>query len=256
MNTVELSLGSCKPFEFMAPWRSIKAVCANDFALDLGTANTLIYTGEQGIVVNQPSVIAVEEISDKVLAVGHAAKEMLGKTSRAIRCIRPMKDGVVADSQMTALMMRQFLRTARRRRCLFKPQVVIGVPGGTTQVEKRAVIEALHVAGARAVKLVEEPMAAAIGAGLPVDKSIGSMIVDIGGGTTEVAVLTRNETLYSHSIRVAGDEMDEAIQRHLQKNHHLQIGILEAERIKLVIGSALPSGKRRFATVCGRDLST
>ena len=255
MNTVELSLATCKPFEPAAFWRSLRAVCTNDLALDLGTANTLVYSREEGIVLNQPSVIAVDQISGKALAVGHAAKEMLGKTSQAIRCVRPIKDGVIADFQMTALMMRHMLEQARRR-TLFKPKVVIGVPCGTTQVEKRAVIDAALQAGVREVKLMEEPMAAAIGAGLPVDKPFGNMIVDIGGGTTEVAVLTRSETLYSHSIRVAGDEMDEAIQRHLHKNYHLQIGLLEAERVKWAIGSALPFGKRCLTAVCGRDLET
>lgn len=237
------------------PRALFSSLWSSDMAMDLGTANTLIYMRNRGIVLNEPSVVAVSE-NGRPLAVGHAAKEMFGKTSRSVRCIRPMKDGVIADFEMTAMMIKYMIKTASRRWSLARPKLVIGVPSGITQVEKRAVIDAAHHSGIRDVRLVEEPMAAALGCGLPVDQSVGNMIVDIGGGTTEVAILTMGETIYSHSIRVAGDEMDEAIQRFVQRSYGLQIGIMEAERIKLIIGSALPFGKARFTTVYGRDLST
>lgn len=229
---------------------------SNDMAMDLGTANTLVYMKNRGIILNEPSVVAVDEETGKPLAVGHAAKEMYGKTSRAIRCVRPMKDGVIADFEMTTLMIRFMIRQVCRRWSLRKPKMVIGVPCGITQVEKRAVIDAALCSGISAVMLTEESMAAAIGAGLPIDRPVGNMIVDIGGGTTEVAVIAMNGTIYSHSIRVAGDEMDEAVQRKIKKETGVQIGIFEAERIKLILGEALPSGKSRSITVFGRDLST
>ncbi|MBX7137393.1 MAG: rod shape-determining protein [Oligoflexia bacterium] len=229
---------------------------SHDMAMDLGTANTLVYVRNRGIILNEPSVVAVDEESGKAVAVGNAAKRMFGKTSRAVRCIRPMKDGVIADFDMTSLMIDFMLRQARRSRSVHKPRIVIGVPSGITQVEKRAVIDAALASGVREVMLVEEPMAAALGADLPVEKPVGNMVVDIGGGTTEVAIISLNGTLYSHSIRVAGDEMDEAIQREVKRHFGLQIGIFEAERIKLVIGSALPFGKARSITSCGRELAT
>jgi rod shape-determining protein MreB len=225
-------------------------------AMDLGTANTLIYVKHKGIVLNEPSVVAVEESSGSVVAVGQRAKEMFGKTATSIRCVRPMKDGVIADFERTSRMIDYMLSQVRERWSLRKPRIVIGVPSGITQVEKKAVIDAAMKAGAADVFLVEEPMAAALGAGLPVDRPVGNMIVDIGGGTTEVAILSLNGTLYSHSIRVAGDELDEAIQRQMKRLYGLQIGIFEAERIKMVIGSALPFGKPRTMTVCGRDGKT
>jgi rod shape-determining protein MreB len=181
---------------------------------------------------------------------------MFGKTATSIRCVRPMKDGVIADFERTSRMIDYMLSQVRERWSLRKPRIVIGVPSGITQVEKKAVIDAAMKAGAADVFLVEEPMAAALGAGLPVDRPVGNMIVDIGGGTTEVAILSLNGTLYSHSIRVAGDELDEAIQRQMKRLYGLQIGIFEAERIKMVIGSALPFGKPRTMTVCGRDGKT
>lgn len=232
------------------------AFWSNDLAMDLGTANTLIYTKRRGIILNEPSLVAVSEDSGKPLAVGHAAKKMFGKTSRGIRCVRPMKDGVIADFEMTSLMIKYMIQSVRHHWTFNRPRIVIGVPSGITQVEKRAVIDAAMYSGVRQVMLVEEPMAAALGAGLPVDKPIGNMVVDIGGGTTEVAILSLNGTLYSHSIRVAGDEMDEAIQRHIKRLFSLQVGIFEAERIKLVIGSALPFGKPRSVQVYGRDTAT
>lgn len=234
--------------------RSLFGPC--DMAMDLGTANTLIYVRDQGIIVNEPSIVAVEEDTDRPVAVGGNAKRMFGKTSRSIRCVRPMKDGVIADFEITTLMIKYMLQQAHRRWTVRRPRIVIGVPPEITQVEKRAVIDAALCSGSREVLLVEEPMAAALGLELPVDKSVGNMVVDIGGGTTDVAIITANATLYSHSIRVAGDEMDEAIQRHLQRNFNLQVGVFEAERVKLVIGSALPFGTPRNTTVFGRDVAS
>jgi rod shape-determining protein MreB len=229
---------------------------STDLAMDLGTANTLIYAKHRGIILNEPSVVAIDEVTGKAVAVGHTAKEMYGKTSRAIRCVRPMKDGVIADFEMTTLMIQYMLKQVGRGWSLNKPKIVIGVPSGITQVEKRAVIDAALCSGISAVMLAEESMAAAIGAGLPVDRPVGNMILDIGGGTSEVAVIAMNGTVYSQSIRVAGDEMDEAIQRRIKKETGIQIGIFEAERIKLILGSALPFGKTRSITVFGRDLAT
>ena len=255
MSTVELSVPLLKPIEIPSPLRKLRALWSSDLAMDLGTANTLIYMRNRGIVLNEPSVVAVDEHTGKTVAVGHAAKEMYGKTSSAIKCVRPMKDGVIADFENTALMIQHMLRQVRRGIALRRPNIVIGIPSGITQVEKRAVIDAAMTAGVSEVMLVEEPMAAALGTGLPVDKAVGNMIVDIGGGTTEVAIISLNSTLYSHSIRVAGDEMDEAIQRQMRKLYGLQIGVFEAERVKLVIGSALPLGKPRTILVSGRDIA-
>ncbi len=245
-----------RPFEIPIPRALFGRFWGGDMAMDLGTANTLIYVKHRGIVLNEPSVVAVEESSGKVVAVGQRAKEMFGKTATSIRCVRPMKDGVIADFERTSLMIDYMLGQVRERWSLRRPRIVIGVPSGITQVEKKAVIDAAMNAGAADVLLVEEPMAAALGAGLPVDRPVGNMIIDIGGGTTEVAILSLNGTLYSHSIRVAGDELDEAIQRQMKRMFGLHIGIFEAERIKMVIGSALPFGKMRTMTVCGRDGQT
>ncbi|NDC39296.1 MAG: rod shape-determining protein, partial [Proteobacteria bacterium] len=260
MSTVELNTPLLQPIEIPSPLRILKNLWSNDIAMDLGTANTLIYARGRGIVLNEPSIVAVDERSGKAVAVGHAAKEMYGKTSAAVRCIRPMKDGVIADFENTAVMIEYMLRQVRGKTnwggfSLRRPRIVIGVPSGITQVEKRAVIDAATSTGISEVMLMEESMAAALGSGLPVDQSVGNMIIDIGGGTTEVAIITLNSTLYSHSIRVAGDEMDEAIQRLLRKSYGLQVGIFEAERVKLVIGSALPLGKQRTILVSGRDLT-
>ncbi len=260
MSTVGLSVALPDTLEIGADSRSFLSYfsrfwCA-DMAMDLGTANTLIYMRKRGIIVNEPSVVAVDESTGKALAVGNNAKRMFGKTSQAIRCVRPMKDGVIADFDMTALMIDYMLRQAKKGWSLYSPRIVIGVPSGITQVEKKAVIDAAHCSGVRDVMLVEESMAAALGADLPVDKAVGNMVVDIGGGTTEVAILSMNSTLYSHSIRVAGDEMDEAIQRELRRQLGIQVGIFEAERIKLVIGSALPFGKPRSIKVYGREFAT
>ena len=261
MSTVELNLAIPHHLEIAsAPrfaWRDLlSSFWSADLAMDLGTANTLIYARSRGIIVNEPSVVAVDEQSGDAVAVGHEAKRMFGKTAMSIKCVRPMKDGVIADFEMTSLMINYMLRQANRRWSLHKPRIVIGVPSGITQVEKRAVIDAALRSGVREVMLVEESMAAALGAGLPVDKPVGNMIVDIGGGTTEVAILSMNATLYSHSIRVAGDEMDEAIQREVKRRFGLQIGIFEAERIKLVIGSALPFGKPQMINSYGREIAS
>jgi rod shape-determining protein MreB len=232
---------------------TMKGLWASDLAMDLGTANTLIYRRGEGIVLNEPSVVAIDDDTGKVLAVGQSAKEMYGKTASQIKCIRPMKDGVIADFGKATLMIESFLNRVRKGFSLRSPRIVIGVPSGITQVEKRAVIDAAGAAGCGEVLLIEEPMAAALGAELPVDRPGGNMIVDIGGGTTEVALLSFNSTLYSQSIRVAGDEMDEAIQKLLWRGYGLQIGVFEAERIKMMIGSAMSIGRPRTMMVTGRD---
>ncbi|MBX7145332.1 MAG: rod shape-determining protein [Oligoflexia bacterium] len=257
MNTAGLSVPFLRPFTLSSGTvEFLRSFWSADLAMDLGTANTLIYVKNRGIVLNEPSVVAIDEDTNKPLALGHSAKEMFGKTSQAIRCLRPMKDGVIADFEMTTLMISHMLGQVTKRWSLRRPRIVIGVPSGITQVEKKAVIDAALSSGAARVMLVEEPMAAALGAGLPVERAVGSMIVDIGGGTTEVAILSMNSTVYSHSIRVAGDELDEAVQRSLRRSFGLQVGIFEAERIKLLLGSALPSGNPRSLTVFGRDAST
>lgn len=256
MSTARLSLPFIEHTELSVARRFWGSMIPQDLAMDLGTANTLIYVRQRGIVLNEPSVVAVDQETNQAVAIGHEAKEMYGKTSRNIRCVRPMKDGVIADFDMTALMIRHMLGQVRARNIWRRPRIVIGVPSGITQVEKRAVIDAAMRSGAGEVMLVDEPMAAAIGTGLPIDRAVGNMIVDIGGGTTEVAIISMGGTLYSHSIRVAGDEMDEAVQRHLRRSHGILVGIFEAERAKLVIGSALPSGQSRSMKVFGRDITT
>lgn len=260
MATVELSAPFSSPLKGRADsslWQSIlSSLKAEDLAVDLGTANTLVYMKDFGIVVNEPSVVAVDQETGKPVAVGAHAKRMFGKTSRAIRCIRPMKDGVIADFRITTLMISTFLAHVHRRWSLLRPRVVVGVPSEITQVEKRAVIDAVLHCGAKEVLLVEESMAAALGAGLPIDRPISNMIVDIGGGTTDVAIIASHATLYSQSIRVAGDEMDEAIQRAMQRELGLQIGIFEAERIKMVLGSAMPLASPRSSVVYARDITS
>ena len=256
MGSVGLSLPLGTAREFL-PWRRMwQFVRPTDLAMDLGTANTLIFVKHQGIILNEPSAVAVDSDTGAVVGIGHNARKMHGKTARSIRCVRPMKDGVIADFDMTTLMIQHMLAQVTRRHSLVKPRIVIGVPSEITQVEKRAVIEAAMRAGVREVLLVEEPMAAALGVGLPISEPVGNMIVDIGGGTTDVAIIAMNGTMYSHSIRVAGDEMDESIQRYLRRRHGLLIGIFEAERIKLIIGSALPFGRTRTTNVYGRDVAT
>lgn len=227
-----------------------------DLAMDLGTANTLIYMRSHGVVLNEPSVVAVREDDMKPIAVGKTAKAMYGKTSRNIRCVRPLKDGVIADFDMTHLMIRDFVTRVTKRWQLRRPRMLVSVPSGITMVEKRAVIDAAMSSGARHVHLMEEPMAAAIGSGILVNEAGGHMIVDIGGGTTEVAVITLGSTAYSESVRIAGDEMDEAIENFIRRAFNLQIGIFEAERVKLTIGSAMPMSETREMKIYGRDLTT
>jgi len=230
---------------------------SNDLAIDLGTATTLTFVRGKGIVANEPSVVAVQRGASgtkKVLAVGKEAKEMLGRTPGNIVAIRPMKDGVIADFEVTEAMLRYFIQKAHNRRTLVRPRIIICVPSGITEVEKRAVRDSALAAGAREVYLIEEPMAAAIGAGLPITEPSGNMIVDIGGGTTEVAVISLAGIVFSKSIRVAGDKMDEAIVGFIKRKYNLLIGERTAEHIKKEIGSAYPLDEILTIEVKGRDL--
>ena len=230
---------------------------SNDLAIDLGTANTLVYVKGIGIVTNEPSVVAVQRDArggKKILAVGKEAKEMLGRTPGSIVAIRPMKDGVIADFEITEAMLRYFIERAHNRRTMVKPRIIICVPYGITEVEKRAVKESAESAGAREVYLIEEPMAAAIGAGLPITEPSGSMIVDIGGGTTEVAVISLAGIVFSKSVRVGGDKMDEAIVNYLKRKYNLLIGERTAEHIKISIGTAYPDENIQTMFVKGRDM--
>jgi len=230
---------------------------SNDLAIDLGTATTLVFVKGKGIVSCEPSVVAVKKDGrgyGKILAVGKEAKEMLGRTPGSIVAIRPMKDGVIADFETTEAMLRYFITKAHNRRTLVKPRIVICVPSGITEVEKRAVKESAESAGAREVYLIEEPMAAAIGAGLPITEPSGNMIVDIGGGTTEVAIIALAGIVYSESVRVGGDKMDEAIIQHMKRKYNLLIGERTAELIKVTIGSAYPTDEVLYMDVKGRDL--
>ena len=215
-----------------------------------------MYVKGLGIVLNEPSVVAVDAETDEILAVGSAAKQMYGKTSRAVRCIRPMRDGVIADFRITSEMIRYMLNAVRTRWSLIKPRAIIGVPSDITQVEKRAVLDAALSAGMRQVYLVEESMAAAVGSSLPVDQPIGSMVVDIGGGTTEIAIVSLSGTMYSFAIRIAGDKMDEAIQRYIRQKCGLEISIFEAERAKVTVGSLLRHAPLLTMTVYGRDVAS
>jgi rod shape-determining protein MreB len=228
-----------------------------DLAIDLGTATTLIYEKGRGIVCCEPSVVAVQKDArgvKKVHAVGTEAKDMLGRTPGHIQAVRPLRDGVIADFEVTEAMLRHFIQKVSRRKTLVKPRIIICVPFGITEVEKRAVRESAESAGAREVFLIEEPMAAAIGAGLPVIEPTGSMVVDIGGGTTEVAVISLAGIVYSHSVRVAGDKMDEAVSAYLKRKYNLAIGEQTAEKIKIAIGNAYPSEEVSYMEVKGRDL--
>ena len=227
---------------------------SNDIGIDLGTANTLVYVRGQGIVLNEPSVVAIEKQTGKVLAIGSAAKEMTGRTPGGIEAIRPLKDGVIADFEISEKLIADFIRRVVRHKFLMKPRVVISVPSGITEVEKRAVRDSAENAGAREVYLIQEPMAAAIGVGLPVDQPSGSMIIDIGGGTSEIAVIALNGIVNDISIRVAGDELSDAIIMYLKKNYNLLIGELSAEDIKIKIGSAFPLDKELSMEIKGRDL--
>jgi rod shape-determining protein MreB len=230
---------------------------SNDLAIDLGTATTLTYVKGKGIVAHEPSVVAVQKDpsgAKKVLAVGKEAKEMLGRTPGNITAVRPLKDGVIADFEVTEAMLRYFITRAHNRKALVRPRIIVGVPSGITEVEKRAVRDSALAAGAREVYLIEEPMAAAIGAGLPITEPSGNMIVDIGGGTTEVAVISLAGIVCKRSIRVGGDKMDEAIIQHLKRKYNLLIGERTAENIKKSIGTAYPQDEVTTMEVKGRDL--
>lgn len=230
---------------------------SNDLAVDLGTSNTLIYAKAKGVVCDEPSVVTVQSDGRggrKILAVGREAKDMLGRTPGQVTAIRPIKDGVIADFDVTEAMLRYFITKAHNRRTMVKPRIVICVPNGITEVEKRAVRESAESAGAREVYLIEEPMAAAIGADLPVAEASGNMIVDIGGGTTEVAVISLAGIVYSRSIRVGGDKMDESIIQHIKRRYNLLIGERTAEEIKVNIGNAYPFEEPQVMSIKGRDM--
>jgi rod shape-determining protein MreB len=227
---------------------------SSDIGIDLGTANTLVFVKDQGIVLREPSVVAVQQGTNRVLAVGNEAKRMLGRTPGNIVAIRPLKDGVIADFEITEAMLRHFISKVHNRRRMVRPRVVVAVPSGITEVEKRAVKDSATHAGAREVYLIEEPMAAAIGVGLPVQDAAGNMIVDIGGGTTEVALISLSGIVFSRSVRVAGDELDEAITNYMKRAYNLMIGERTAEEIKIKIGSAYKLEKEVGLEVKGRDL--
>ena len=233
---------------------SLLGYFTNDISIDLGTANTLIYVKGRGIVLNEPSVAAVDKNTGKIIAVGAEAKSMLGRTPGEIEAIRPLKDGVIADFETTEALLRELIGKVMKRRFLVRPRIMVCVPSGITEVEKQAVKESATQAGAREVYLLEEPMAAAIGVGLPVQESSGNMIVDIGGGTTEVAVLSLSGIVYSRSVRVAGDELDEAIIIYLRRAYNLVVGERTAEEVKIRIGSAAPLKKELSMEVKGRDI--
>ena len=238
---------------------SILGVFSNDLAIDLGTANTCVYLKGKGLVLREPSVVAVKKDNrgnKVVLAVGHDAKRMLGRVPGNIEAIRPMKDGVIADFEVTEAMLRHFIAKALKSRRLVRPRIMVCVPTGITQVEKRAVRESAESAGAREVYLIEEPMAAAIGADLPIQEPISNMVVDIGGGTTEVAVISLSGIVYSRSVRVGGDKMDEAIMTHVKRKYNMLIGETSAENIKINIASAYPLDPEQQMDVKGRDLVT
>ena len=232
----------------------IAGMFSTDLAVDLGTANTLVYVKGKGIVLREPSVVAVSQGNGKVLAVGAEAKQMLGRTPGNIQAIRPMKDGVIANFEITESMIRHFIQKVHNRKALVRPRIIIAVPSGITQVEKRAVRDSAESAGAREVYLIEEPMAAAIGVGLPVQEPSGNMIVDIGGGTTEVAVISMSGIVFSKSVRVAGDVMDEVIVNYIKKKYNLLIGERTAENIKIKIGNVHPTGNDESFEGKGRDL--
>jgi rod shape-determining protein MreB len=238
------------PFDALFGWLS------NDLAIDLGTANTLVFVKGKGIVLREPSVVAIRKDArtNKVLAVGKEAKMMLGRTPGNIVAVRPIKDGVIADFEVTEAMLRYFINKVHNRRTLVHPRIIISVPSGITQVEKRAVKESAESAGAREVYLIEEPMAAAIGAGLPITEPTASMVVDIGGGTTEVAVISLAGIVYSSSLRVAGDKMDESILHYIKRKHNLAIGEHTAEVIKTTIGNVMPEPPYDTMQIKGRDL--
>ncbi len=229
-------------------------VIGRDMGIDLGTATTLIYVKGKGIVLEEPSIVAIDKENNKVLAVGREAKRMVGRTPENIEAVRPLKDGVIADFEITEKMLRYFIQKVHKNIAFARPKIVICVPSGITPVEKKAVVETTEQAGARAAYIIEEPMAAAIGTGLPIDKPSGSMIIDIGGGTSEVAVISLGAIIVSQSLRIGGDEMDEAIIYYLKKEHNLFLGERTAEKVKMEIGSAFPLENEKKMEINGRDL--
>lgn len=240
--------------QFSAFFRKFTERFSNDVAIDLGTSTTLIYVKSKGIQLYEPSIVAIEENSQNVVAVGSEAKKMLGRTPEGVRAIRPMKDGVIADFDIVEIMLKHFIAMVQKKRLFVRPRVIICVPSGITEVEKRAVRDSVEATGAREIYLISEPIAAAIGVGLPVDAPTGNMIVDIGGGTTEIAVVALSGVVNVNSIRIAGDEMDEAIINYVKKNYNLIIGEQTAEMIKIKIGSAYATGKDEIMEAKGRDL--
>ena len=229
---------------------------STDIAMDLGTANTLVYIKDEGIVLNEPSIVAVSDNGEKVEAVGLEAKQMFGRTPGGLQTIRPMKDGVIADFNVTNRMITYFIKKILKKNWLIKPRIMIGVPTCITQVEKKAVVEAALMSGVREVHLIEEPMAAAIGANIPVHKPEGNMVIDIGGGTSDVAIISLSAIAYGESVRLAGDAIDESIVRYLRLQHNLNIGIFEGERIKIGIGSAYPELETLYTEVKGINVQT
>jgi rod shape-determining protein MreB and related proteins len=240
--------------QFSDIFRKFTERFSNDVAIDLGTSTTLIYVKTKGIQLYEPSIVAIEENSQHVVAVGTEAKKMLGRTPEGVRAIRPMKDGVIADFDIVEIMLKHFITMVQKKKLFVRPRVVICVPSGITEVEKRAVRDSVEATGAREIYLISEPIAAAIGVGLPVDAPTGNMIVDIGGGTTEIAVVALSGVVNVNSIRIAGDEMDEAIINYVKKNYNLIIGEQTAELIKIKIGSAYATGKDEIMEIKGRDL--
>lgn len=235
-------------------FRGITERFNNYIAIDLGTSSTLIYVKGKGIELREPSIVAVDDVNHEVVAVGTEAKRMLGRTPEGIRAVRPMKDGVIADFGMVEIMLRTFINMVQRKRLFVRPRVIVCVPSGITEVEKRAVRDSVEASGAREIYLISEPVAAAIGVGLPVEAPTGNMIIDIGGGTTEIAVVALSGVVNVNSIRVGGDEMDEAIINYVKKNYNLIIGEQTAENIKIAIGSAYATGAEETMEVKGRDL--
>jgi rod shape-determining protein MreB and related proteins len=236
--------------------KKLSGLLSKDLAIDLGTANTLVALRGRGVVIREPSVVSLVKGSDRVLAVGDEAKRMLGRAPGTIEVIRPLRSGVIADFECTMAMLRYFITKVHRRQRLVRPRIIIGVPSGITQVEKRAVRESGELVGARAVHLIEEPMAAAIGAGLPISEPTGNMILDIGGGTTEVAIISLAGVVYSRSVRIAGDAMDDAIVAYVKRKYNLLIGERTGEIIKITLGTAIPESSPRTMPVRGRDMLT
>ena len=237
-------------------WKNISGLFSNDIAIDLGTANTLVYRKGIGIVIDEPSVVAISSNNRKIIAIGKGAKEMLGKNPDEVKVIKPMKDGVIADFQVTELMLRNLILRAQKKRFLIKPRVIVCVPSGITEVEKRAVRDSALHAGAREVFLVSEPVAAAIGSDLPIHKPQGNLVMDIGGGTTEIAIISLSHIVVHSSVRIGGDKMDQNIISFLRKKNNIFVGVQTAEKVKKEIGSAFPLEKEVTMEVRGRDIIT